>query len=521
MLKRDSLLPSLFIDARRSMKTIKLKSIFALILFSILTFGLTSIATSAGTNISNNGFEDSFPKTAGGYVVWQGKAGNDWEIFLYNANDGSGPVQITDNNYGDVNPETDGRYVTWASGFAPNGEIFLYDIATSTTIRITDYQSTDHVNTSCTASADPYPCCTGGICVGETPENCDGSCDSRTECVDTYGGSWTGTGTCNSQYDHDPKIVDGVVVWVSHSEGVDTMYGPGDIMLYNAAYGSYENISKQIDPNNDHDDYAFRFDGNRIQWVQNTSGDMPNYVYDPITDSWGQVLNSYIRNYVYDLTTNKYYRYYIPDDGDLDFDAEYYVEDLTAGTAYKQTESPAVLVDQQSDGDFSVNAMWINGDREILLMDRQNKHGGFLTNNDIKDIQPAIKDNIVVWTGGEGNNSEIYLYAVNDSDIDGLPDDWEQFHFSDLDEFGTGDSDGDGLNNLDEYLADSNPNNPDTDNDGLGDGMEVNTLGTNPLLADTDGNGFSDAEEFKCGSDPTDASSRCRRGLPWLMLLLD
>jgi hypothetical protein len=51
--------------------------------------------------------------------------------------------------------------------------------------------------------------------------------------------------------------------------------------------------------------------------------------------------------------------------------------------------------------------------------------------------------------------------------------------------------------------------------------MEVNTLGTNPLLADTDGNGFSDAEEFKCGSDPTDASSRCRRGLPWLMLLLD
>ncbi|NNK97187.1 MAG: hypothetical protein HKP41_22765, partial [Desulfobacterales bacterium] len=215
------------------MKTIKLKSIFALILFSILTFGLASIATSAGTNISSNGFEDSFPKTAGGYVVWQGKAGNDWEIFLYNANNGFGPVQITDNDYGDVNPETDGRYVTWASGAAPYGEIFLYDIATSTTIRITD----------------------------------------------------------NAQYDHDPKIVDGVVVWVSHSEGVDKMYGPGDIMLYNAAYGSYENISQQIDPNNEHDDYAFRFDGERIQWVQNTSGDMPNYVYDPITDSWGQVLN--------------------------------------------------------------------------------------------------------------------------------------------------------------------------------------------------------------------------------------
>ena len=409
------------------MKTIKLKSIFALILFSILTFGLASIATSASTNISNNGFEDSFPKTAGGYVVWQGKAGNDWEIFLYNANDGSGPFQITDNDYGDVNPETDGRYVTWASGAAPNGEIFLYDIETKTTTRITDYQYTDQVNTSCKASADPYPCCTdGGTCVVDgIPENCDGSCDSYYECEDTYRETpgqqiiWTGTGTCNSQYDHDPKIVDGVVVWVSHSEGVDEMYGPGDIMRYNAAYDQYENISEQIDPNNDHDDYAFRFDGNRIQWVQNTSGDMPNYVYDPMTDSWESESNSNIRNYVYDLTTKKYYRYYIPDDEDLNpdteyyvFGAEYYVEDLAAGTAYPETESPAVLVDQQSDGDFSVSAMWINGDREILLMDRQNKHGGFLTDNDINDIQPVIKDNFVVWKGGEGNNSEIYLYEI-------------------------------------------------------------------------------------------------------------
>jgi hypothetical protein len=230
---------------------------------------------------------------------------------------------------------------------------------------------------------------------------------------------WTGTGTCNSQYDHDPKIVDGVVVWVSHSEGVAPsegvdamMYGPGDIMLYNAAYGSYENISRQIDPNSEHDDYAFRFDGERIQWVQKPSTDMPNWVYDPIADSWGQVLNSDLRNYVYDLTTNKYYRYYIPDDGDLDFNAEYYVEDLTTNTEYIETDSPAVLVDPQSDGDFSVNAMWINGDREILLMDRQNKHGGFLTDNDINDIQPAIKDNIVVWKGGKGNNSEIYLYKI-------------------------------------------------------------------------------------------------------------
>ena len=160
----------------------------------------TTLFPPAGTNISNNGFEDSFPKTADGYVVWQGKAGNDWEIFLYDAYVGSGPFQITDNDYGDVKPETDGRYVTWASGVAPNGEIFLLDLATGATKRLTEIWDTD-----------------------PTIMN-------------------------RNVNDHDPKIVDGVVVWVSHSEGVDTMYGPGDIWLYNAAYGSYENISASDRP---------------------------------------------------------------------------------------------------------------------------------------------------------------------------------------------------------------------------------------------------------------------------------
>jgi hypothetical protein len=74
---------------------------------------------------------------------------------------------------------------------------------------------------------------------------------------------------------------------------------------------------------------------------------------------------------------------------------------------------------------------------------------------------------------------------------------------------------------------------PDSDNDGLNDGFEVNILGTDPALIDTDtngipdgdedydGDGFTNAEEVQCGSDPVDSSSRCARGLPWLMLLLD
>jgi Ricin-type beta-trefoil lectin domain-like/Bacterial TSP3 repeat len=47
---------------------------------------------------------------------------------------------------------------------------------------------------------------------------------------------------------------------------------------------------------------------------------------------------------------------------------------------------------------------------------------------------------------------------VVDSDNDGLPDDWEMFNFGNLNQTGTGDPDGDGMTNADEYATDSNPN---------------------------------------------------------------
>lgn len=70
------------------------------------------------------------------------------------------------------------------------------------------------------------------------------------------------------------------------------------------------------------------------------------------------------------------------------------------------------------------------------------------------------------------------------------------------------DNDEDGLTNGEEKKLGTDPNNADTDGDGLKDGEEVKRYKTNPLQADTDGDGLSDGDEvFKYKTDPTKADT--------------
>jgi len=70
------------------------------------------------------------------------------------------------------------------------------------------------------------------------------------------------------------------------------------------------------------------------------------------------------------------------------------------------------------------------------------------------------------------------------------------------------DNDMDGLGKCDEEKFGTDPDNPDTDGDGLKDGEEVNTYLTNPLNPDTDGDGLKDGEEvLKYKTDPNKADT--------------
>lgn len=64
------------------------------------------------------------------------------------------------------------------------------------------------------------------------------------------------------------------------------------------------------------------------------------------------------------------------------------------------------------------------------------------------------------------------------------------------------DTDGDGLTNAEEEELGTDPDNPDTDDDLLSDGDEVNIYGTDPLVADSDGDGWKDGKEVNEGTDP-------------------
>ena len=142
---------------------------------------------------------------------------------------------------------------------------------------------------------------------------------------------------------------------------------------------------------------------------------------------------------------------------------------------------------------------------------------------------PLILGNENRGTAGEGINGALdevriskvartasqFIFASDDSDADGLPDTWEILQFGNLGQTASGDPDGDGFTNVQEFAAGTDPNNAaltpnDTDGDGLPDAWELTnfvSITAQDGNGDPDGDFASNALEYAASSNPTNAAS--------------
>jgi outer membrane protein OmpA-like peptidoglycan-associated protein len=120
---------------------------------------------------------------------------------------------------------------------------------------------------------------------------------------------------------------------------------------------------------------------------------------------------------------------------------------------------------------------------------------------------------IIDLSGGYTFTLSDDLNGYNNKDVEGTDQAYDGYFsvgigFTLVNGYGGSDNDKDGLIKRVELEIGTDPENPDTDGDGLQDGEEVNTYKTDPLNGDSDADGLKDGEEVnKYKTDPLNADT--------------
>ncbi len=193
------------------------------------------------------------------------------------------------------------------------------------------------------------------------------------------------------------------------------------------------------------------------------------------------------------------------------FSGDWRVDQVTLKGLHPEAlgEGDVFLVNGVLDFDANLNKsagrLDISGEDSRIVLDQTLAFGQLTINDGAIEVPAGVYDYDGLGALLGGGLQPVFidggglLIVGSDSDDDGLPDVWEEQQFGDLAQGADADGDGDGLVAGREFLFGTDPNNADTDGDGVDDATEVDTLGSNPNLADSDGDGLSDAVETNTG----------------------
>jgi len=360
-------------------RNLKRSLVIAVFLLAVVGMSCPVLAVSwKVTQVTDNDDYDCNPQISGSNVVWEGEDGNDREIFFWDGDPTSEPINISDNSYDDFSPQISGSNVVWEGEDVSVGdqEIFFWDGTTIT-------QVTDN-------SYDDYnPQISGSNVVWQ------GSDDSDYEIF-----FWDGTTitkvTNNNYNDSSPRISGSNVVWrgrVGNDWEIFFWDASGMGEPYQVTDNSYPGGSPRIS-------------GSNVVWFGYDGSDNEIFFWDPSMDEPYQVTdNSYNDSYPQISGSNVVWFGY---DGD-DWEIFFWDDDPASG--------PINISNNSNYSDFSPqisgsNVVWEGedvsvGDQEIFFWDGTTITQ--VTDNSYDDYYPQISGSNVVWQHYDGDDDEIFM----------------------------------------------------------------------------------------------------------------